>query len=166
MEKNKSKISFYIDELIGSISSHSKSSKQKFSIQSCNRLHQGPRQRRNVTQQNDFEGPFFLSCIFIFRNENWMKKSARLSEQLVSPGLPGIQVARRLVVMMSTHHFVCQLHCCFVKRNIILYFFQFFLKCLAKATTKWKRLGSILILIACLRNKKKLNKEEDKMRKD
>ena len=33
------------------------------------------------------EGPFCLSCTFIFRNErNWMKKSARVSEKLVSPG--------------------------------------------------------------------------------
>ena len=43
------------------------------------------------------EGPFCLSCTFIFRNErNWMKKSARVSEKLVSPGLPGLQVATRL----------------------------------------------------------------------
>ena len=44
------------------------------------------------------EGPFCLSCNFIFRNErNWMKKSARVSEKLVSPGLPGLQpVATRL----------------------------------------------------------------------
>ena len=43
------------------------------------------------------EGPFCVSCIFIFRNErNWMKKSARVSEKLVSPGLPGLQVATRL----------------------------------------------------------------------
>ena len=27
---------------------------------------------------------------------NWMKKSARVSEKLVSPGLPGLQVATRL----------------------------------------------------------------------
>ena len=40
------------------------------------------------------EGPFCLSCTFIFRNErNWMKKSARVSEKPVSPGLPGLQVA-------------------------------------------------------------------------
>ena len=40
------------------------------------------------------EGPFCLSCTFIFRNErNWMKKSARVSEKLVSPGL---RVATRL----------------------------------------------------------------------
>ena len=44
------------------------------------------------------EGPFCLSCNFIFRNErNWMKKSARVSEKLVSPGLPGLQVATRLI---------------------------------------------------------------------
>ena len=43
------------------------------------------------------EGPFCLSCTFIFRNEKyWMKKSARVSEKLVSPGLPGLQVATRL----------------------------------------------------------------------
>ena len=40
------------------------------------------------------EGPFFLSCTLIFRNENnWMKKSARVSEKLISPVLPGLQVA-------------------------------------------------------------------------
>ena len=34
------------------------------------------------------EGPFFLSCTFIFRNErNWMKKSARVSEKTGKPGL-------------------------------------------------------------------------------
>ena len=45
------------------------------------------------------EGPFCLSCTFIFRNEgNSMKKSARVSEKLVSPGLPGLQVATRLTV--------------------------------------------------------------------
>ena len=44
------------------------------------------------------EGPFCLYCTFIFRNEkNWMKKSARVSEKLVSPGfIPGLQVATRL----------------------------------------------------------------------
>ena len=43
------------------------------------------------------EGPFCLSCTFIFRNErNWMEKSARVSEKLVSPGLPGLQVATHL----------------------------------------------------------------------
>ena len=43
------------------------------------------------------EGPFCLSCTFIFRNErNWMKKSARVSEKLVNPGLPGLQAATRL----------------------------------------------------------------------
>ena len=44
------------------------------------------------------EGPFCLYCTFIFRNErNWMKNSARVSEKLVSPGLPGLQVATCLV---------------------------------------------------------------------
>ena len=44
------------------------------------------------------EGPFCPTCTFIFRNErNRMKKSARVSEKLVSPGLPGLQVAMRLV---------------------------------------------------------------------
>ena len=43
------------------------------------------------------EGPLCLPYTFIFRNErNWMKKSARVSEKLVSPGLPGLQVATRL----------------------------------------------------------------------
>ena len=43
------------------------------------------------------EGSFCLSYIFISRNErNWMKKSARVSEKLVNPGLPGLQVAVRL----------------------------------------------------------------------
>ena len=41
------------------------------------------------------EGPFCLYCTFIFRNErnheNWMKKSARVSEKLVSPGIPGLR---------------------------------------------------------------------------
>ena len=33
-----------------------------------------------------------------FQNErNWMKKSARVSEKLVSPGLPGLQVATHLI---------------------------------------------------------------------
>ena len=50
------------------------------------------------------EGPFCLSCTFIFRNErNWMKKSARVSEKLVSPGLPGLQVATRLICVMFLH---------------------------------------------------------------
>ena len=40
------------------------------------------------------EGPFCLSCTFIFRKERkWMKKSARVSEKLVRPGSPGLQVA-------------------------------------------------------------------------
>ena len=52
---------------------------------------------KKQAQQNDFEGPFCLSCTFIFQNErHWMKKSARVSEKLVSPGLPGLQVATRL----------------------------------------------------------------------
>ena len=52
---------------------------------------------RKQVQQNDFEGPFCLSCTFIFQSErNWMKKSARVLEKLVSPGLPGLQVATRL----------------------------------------------------------------------
>ena len=51
------------------------------------------------------EGPFCLFFTFIFRNErNWMKKSARVSEKLVSPGLPGLQVATRLVIL----HVACQ----------------------------------------------------------
>ena len=47
------------------------------------------------------EGPSLcLSFTFIFRDErNWMKKSARVSEKLVSPGLPGLQVATRLVAV-------------------------------------------------------------------
>ena len=50
---------------------------------------------------NDFEGPFCLSCTFIFRNEiNWMKKNAKVSEKLVSPGLPGLQVATRLEILV------------------------------------------------------------------
>ena len=52
---------------------------------------------RKQVQQNYFEKLFCLSCTFIFRNErNWMKKSARVSEKLVSPSLPGLQVATRL----------------------------------------------------------------------
>ena len=48
------------------------------------------------------EGPFCLSCTFIFRNErNWMKKSARVSEKLVSLGLPGLQVATCLISKMD-----------------------------------------------------------------
>ena len=57
-------------------------------------------QIRRVASQFFFgkpEGPFCLFCTFIFRNErNWMKKSARVSEKLVSPGSPGLQVATRL----------------------------------------------------------------------
>ena len=42
---------------------------------------------KKQVQQNDFEGPFCLFCTFTFRNEkNWIKKSARVSEKLVSPG--------------------------------------------------------------------------------
>ena len=42
---------------------------------------------------------FCLSCTFIFRNErNCMRKSARVSEELVSMGLPGLQVATRLAL--------------------------------------------------------------------
>ena len=45
------------------------------------------------------EGPFCLSYTFIFRNErNWMRKSAWVSEKLVSPGLPDLQIATRLIV--------------------------------------------------------------------
>ena len=52
------------------------------------------------------EGPFCLSCTFIFRNErNWMKKSARVSEKMVSPGLPGLQVATRLLSPVCCHSF-------------------------------------------------------------
>ena len=47
---------------------------------------------------------FCLSCTFIFRNErNWMKKSARVSKKLVSPGLPGLQVATRLASTLDTY---------------------------------------------------------------
>ena len=43
------------------------------------------------------EGPFCLSCTFIFQKErNWMKKSARVSVKLVNPGLSGLQVQYRL----------------------------------------------------------------------
>ena len=57
---------------------------------------------RKQVQQNYFEGPFCRSCTFIFRNErNWIKKSARVSEKLVSPGLPGLQVATRLTSRMQ-----------------------------------------------------------------
>ena len=46
------------------------------------------------------EGPFCLSCTFIFRNEkNWKKESARVSEKLVSPGLSGLQVSTRLTTV-------------------------------------------------------------------
>ena len=50
------------------------------------------------------EGPFCLSrtCTFIFRNErNWMKKSASVSEKLVSPGL---QVALRLLKILLMYY--------------------------------------------------------------
>ena len=57
---------------------------------------------RKQAQQNDFEGPFCLSCTRKSRNEgHWVKKSARVSEKLVSPGLPGLQVATRLIVDIS-----------------------------------------------------------------
>ena len=53
------------------------------------------------------EGSFCLSCTFIFRNErNWMKKSARVSEKLVSPGFPGLQVATRLITVIKLN-FCC-----------------------------------------------------------
>ena len=35
---------------------------------------------------------------------NWMKKRARVSEKLVSPGLPGLQVATRLIVTVLNNH--------------------------------------------------------------
>ena len=58
--------------------------------------------RRKQVQQNYFEEPFCLSCTFIFRNErNWMKKSARVSEKLVSPCLPGLQVATCLALVFT-----------------------------------------------------------------
>ena len=47
------------------------------------------------------KGPFYLSRTFIFRNErNRMEKSARASEKLVSPSLPGLQVATRLLFII------------------------------------------------------------------
>ena len=53
---------------------------------------------RRVLSQPVFPGKpeesFRLSCTFIFRNErNWIKESDRVSEKLVSPDLPGLQVA-------------------------------------------------------------------------
>ena len=46
---------------------------------------------------------FCLSCTFIFRNErNWMKKSARVSEKLVSLGLPDLLVATRLQSLIKS----------------------------------------------------------------
>ena len=58
------------------------------------------------------EGPFCLSCTFIFRNErNKMKKSARISETLVSPGLPGLQVATRLDTNTIIIQEVCNWRC-------------------------------------------------------
>ena len=54
------------------------------------------------------EGPFCLSCTFIFRNErNWMKKSARVSEKVVSLGLPGLQVAMRLPATLQWYIVCC-----------------------------------------------------------
>ena len=45
---------------------------------------------------------YFVCPALSFRNEgNCMKKSARVSEKLVSPGLPGLQVATRLTVIRS-----------------------------------------------------------------
>ena len=70
---------------------------------------------RKQVQQNYFEGPFCLSCTFILRNErNWMKKSARVSEKLVSPGLPGLQVATRLVELNLPSLLIKTLICLFV----------------------------------------------------
>ena len=57
--------------------------------------------------RRNFEGPFCLSCTFIFRNERyWMKKNARVSEKLVSPGLFGLLVATRLVVKLFANSFM------------------------------------------------------------
>ena len=43
-------------------------------------------------------GTFLSVSSFNFRNErNWMKKSTRVSQKLVSPGLSGLQVATRLL---------------------------------------------------------------------
>ena len=96
---------------IADVSSVSTSSEQKYTISTfVDQTHiQLTRQHRNnsvypisVTCQarsqpvfsGKPEGPFCLSCSSIFRNErNWMEKSARVSEKLVSPGLPGLQVA-------------------------------------------------------------------------
>ena len=39
-----------------------------------------------------------------------MKKSARFSEKLVSPGLPGLQVATRLIDTGVIAHAVAQMH--------------------------------------------------------
>ena len=38
---------------------------------------------------------------------NWMKKSARVSEKLVSPGLLGLQVARRLTSAKLVQKVTC-----------------------------------------------------------
>ena len=78
----------------------------------CNRTPKSPKLAWATCAQNDYrsrarsqpvfsdkpEAPFCLSFTSIFRNErNWMKKSAKVSEKLVSAGLPGLQVATRLV---------------------------------------------------------------------
>ena len=47
------------------------------------------------------EGPFCLSCTFIFRNErSWIKESVKVSEKLVNTGLSGLQVATCLGLML------------------------------------------------------------------
>ena len=77
---------------------------------------------RRVTSQffsGKPEGPFCLSCTFIFPNErNLMKKSARVSEKLVIPGLPGLQVATRLNNPMKPS-FVFH-HTCIFPMNLII----------------------------------------------
>ena len=62
---------------------------------------------------------FVCSCIFIFRNENWMNKSARVSEKLVCRGLPGLQVAKCLTLEMSVCDFPAAM-IKFFKLNLIL----------------------------------------------
>ena len=69
-----------------------------------NQLHKNPIEKYTSVQARSQpvfsgkpEGLFCLSCTFIFRNDrNRMTKSARVSEKLASPGLPGLQVATRL----------------------------------------------------------------------
>ena len=79
--KKKGKLSFYNDGLIESVSSHSRRTKQKFTIWSIDFT--------KVKANNDFEGPFCLSRIFIFQNErNQMKKSA--SQGFRKTGKPGL----------------------------------------------------------------------------